>query len=169
MNLSGFQRPRSKRYGGLAGISLVCAADVMAVRYDDTGGNCTAITLKPGVSFAGYDFCDDEAFYTETALFSAGVCKTVHELCFTVPRFCPVSGGAVAGLVNSSREGVIAIVTTSCGDRLLVGHTPELGAGFPLRLSSAAGTTGAKSTDDTARRVELRCESVSYARTVISE
>jgi hypothetical protein len=146
----------------------VCAADIVAVRYDDPAGSCVDIRLRPGVSFVSYDFNEEEAYYTETVVSSGGACKTVHELCFTVPRLDAASGSAVAGMVNASRDGLVAIATTSCGDRLLVGHTPELGAGFPLRISGAAGTTGARSTDDTARTVRLRCESISHARTVIS-
>lgn len=169
MDLNGFQRPRSKRYGGLTGISLVKATDILAVQYDNTGDNCIAIALRQGASFAAYDFNEEEARYTESVVSKGGVCKTVHELCFTFPRLDTASGRAAAGLVNASRDGLAAIVETACGDRLLVGHTPELGAGFPLRLSGASSTTGTASTDDTSRTVRLGCESVSYARTVINE
>lgn len=158
--LTDFKRPQGGRRGGVRRLWLARAADVETVAVNGSGA--VDLSLREGAGFAAYEFAEDTACYTEKWVAERGVSKVVHELSFVLPCIDHSSGSRVAEL-SSGVSGVVAIIETEEGVRLLAGYSEGFGIERPLRFAGCSSLTGQSPADVPQRTVILRSEDTSAA------
>ena len=163
MTLDSFHKSQSKRLGGITVLRLVRIDDISEVYYDAASGICQSIVLEAGTCFAVFGFREDSGIYKESAMTVNGIPAVCHEISFDLARLDGDSHNAFGQLLSATGRGMAALVTTACGETFLVGHSPELGPGQPLKLKNCSGTTGCRPYDATGYSVTLYCESPSPA------
>lgn len=163
MALSNYIKSMSRRNGGIRSVALIDQTEVASVTYSAPDKGYSEITLEEGCYFSKYDIREDEAEYREEISVSNGAFTVTHELKFMLDRMGNDSAPAIAAIAEASRNGILALVTTTNGDSYLLGYSSELGKERPLRMSAAAGTTGRQLSDGTSEVITLRSEDITKA------
>lgn len=159
--MNGFKMAEGAVRGGISRLWLAKAESVESVVV--ASGRCEKVILSDGAAFAEYEIFERQGLYSEKAGYKNGLVKLTHRLSFAVP-FSEAAGGSVAEiLATASDQGVVALLLTAAGEKLLVGYSVEFGAGFPLKLDSAESGTGKDQKAIPATSIVLKCESVSPA------
>lgn len=167
MALTGFTKRCARRSGGIRTIVLMEADKVTAV-YDAATDGYTSASAPEG-NRAAYSFNEDEAQLRETVSVASGSLSVTHELSFSLARMDAASRKAVEEMATASYCGLVALVTTNNGERLLVGYSPQFGAERPLRVSKCVGMSGQKLSDPTSESVTLVSTDTQKARSVAAE
>lgn len=119
-------------------------------------GGITAATIAPlsGVTLS-MTLVEERSAYTEEVISDEGILRVHHTLTLVVPR------SEVASLLKiapaMATEGVTGSVTTSAGERLIVGWSNRFILEQPLRLTSFVIGSGARHADG--NEATLRFES----------
>lgn len=163
MALTGFKNVCSKRVGGIASILLARAGDISDIGYDPVSDSFGSVVTVAGAKFAGYSFIEDEASFTERTLRIDGAVKVEHELAFRLPGAGDAARRPVVEMLDAS-EGLVAVVVTQAGDKLLAGYSHEFGAGRPLRMKRCSGSTGNRITETPGYDIVLYSEDTSLSR-----
>lgn len=130
--------------GGIVRVELIRASDFRGARFDAAAGCFTSPeTVSP---FAGWSMREDGASYTEERKDDSGAPMIEHTLEMTLPGG-PETRRAVAELSAASAGGLVAIVTTREGERLLAGYSRRFGTAYPLRLAAAVSAAGESPAD----------------------
>lgn len=129
-----------KPVGGLSAVRLVPVRGVASVVL--AGTRCTGLELASGVRPLDCPLLDDGSSYTEESLGQQGLASVRHTLTLVLGRG---EGRDLAGgelLAAWVREGVVALLTTADGERMLAGWSEHFGPEQPLRLVSQTSRTG---------------------------
>lgn len=155
MALEGYGKSAGKRSGGIRSIALAAAGNIAGAEIDNASGICTGIHFNESSGFGLYDFMEGEAYFTEELSVTDGVAKVKHEIAFTLERPDNGSANAVKKLLETSKEGIVAVVTTNSNVSFLVGYSDKFGTEQPLRLEKAEMSTGANPANNTTEIITL--------------
>jgi hypothetical protein len=138
MQLSGLNRPSAKPKGGVVTVELIAAGDFTGAVYDTETGCFTSV--QTSVPAACYVFREDGCTYNEHRV---GTCHRLVRHTLSM-EFAATDDArqALAELASVADGGLVAIVTTGSGERLLVGYSRRFGNRFPLRVESHTHTSG---------------------------
>ncbi|MDR0511285.1 MAG: hypothetical protein LBH06_09365 [Rikenellaceae bacterium] len=150
----GYLRSFSKRYGGLRRLALVDAAGVVSARFVRRTASFSAITLNDGYEFRSFELPEDQGLLSETATLRDGVFTVEHRLTIAVEGLGVQESMAISALAARC-EGIVALLETNSGERLLAGYSPELGTESALRLAEVNGASGAAPLDTPIRTLTL--------------
>lgn len=121
----------SSRLGGVERVELCGVGEIVFGDYDPVAGVFRSAEMVPSARLLNVPFADNGARYTEHLSAEGDV---EHRLEFTLALFSPES---VSQLIALSRRGIVAIVTLTSEERLVVGYSPLGGGDSPLRLLEA--------------------------------
>lgn len=168
MSLIGFKCSRDKRNGGVRALYIARSSDIIGVTYDPSGDNYTTIEMREN-AFARFESREGEVIYREQISMATGMKVVVHQIEFSLSRMGDTTRRVVEELCSASLGGLIAVVETSVGERLLVGYSPKFGFERALKVVGGSATTGSCFDDDTLEYVVLRSDDTDKARTIIGE
>lgn len=141
-------------------VELLPAHRLTAAWYNAAEGCFDGVeTAEP---FVAYVFREDGAIYSETSS-GAGEPTVKHTLTMEFAD-TPETRRTVGELSARSPGGVVAIVTTGAGERLLTGYSPRFGGAYPLQLSKTAAASGSRPSDLPTVRVILESEDAEYSK-----
>ncbi|MDR0907563.1 MAG: hypothetical protein LBM63_03000 [Rikenellaceae bacterium] len=154
MQLNGLQRSTSKPRGGVQTVELIAASWFEGAVWDDTSRCFTSMQTSAPLSC--YVFREDGATYTEQ---SSGMRQKLVKHTLSM-EFAVTSEASLAlsELASVAKGGVVAIVTTGAGEKLLVGYSRKFGGRFPLRLESHTCASGTAPADFPVHTIVLACE-----------
>lgn len=164
MHIGGHNRCEGKRSGGISSIELIEVAGIYEMDYDRDSDSFVYAEVEPDYSFKAYHFKEGEAEYSEQISVKDGLTMVTHKLVFSLERIDSESGRAIAELIAASKDGLLTIVTTSNGVRLMVGYSRKFGGERPLKLVSGDCSTGRLLGDDTLRTIVLQSEDDAEAK-----
>ncbi len=153
MSLKGFTRNCTRRNGGIRRIWIADAAEIASVEVSQ--GVATGVGMTGTAYFAAYDFEEESASYSEEATLTAGTLAVEHTLTFSLGKVGRDSAEALAELEDSSQDGMVAVVETNCGERLLVGYSTQFGTERALKLSAGTAVTGRRLKETSSTSVKL--------------
>ncbi len=166
MTLGGYEKSTGKRSGGIRSIALTSVSDITGVETNNASGICTGISFVENGGFGTYEFMEGEASYTEEISIADGVTEVKHEIQFAIERPDNESAKTISELLKTSREGIVAIVTTNSNVSFLVGYSDKFGTEQPLRLEKAKMSTGSNPANNTTEIITLvsrdDCKSMVY-------
>lgn len=157
MPLNGFSLRCGKLSGGISEIAIACADAVESVEFD-ADGTATAIRMVGGQYFARYGVRECEAEYSESVARVDGARVVRHRLAFGLERLDADSRRAVDELTAADPQGMVAVVVTNNGVKYLVGISRKFGRERPLRLDTAAATSGVRHSDAAGETVVMISE-----------
>lgn len=164
MALSGFERISARPRGGVVRVELARAADFAGTTYDAVLERFTS--FPPPEIFKEYVFREDRARYAEQIAREGAQPLVRHTLTMELPAGSDahrraaneLSGRSGPGSVSISASGIVAIVTTAAGERLLVGWSRRFGAEYPLRVAGSIAALGATPADFPVLEITLASE-----------
>ncbi|MDY3978993.1 MAG: hypothetical protein SOZ00_03135 [Tidjanibacter sp.] len=164
MGLEGYSRTCSKRSGGIKSLHLIEADKILSAAYNSLSGEFEALTLAEGALWAGYDFVEQSGSLTQTLAVAGGSTAVEHRLCFALHGIDQAARLAADSLAESACKGIVAVVETLQGERLLVGYSVLFGGEKALRVERITSSTGAALADKTSTEVVLTAVDTSLSR-----
>jgi hypothetical protein len=160
MQLYGLERGTTKPAGGITTVELIAASEFESADWDVAAGCFTSV--QTSAPMACYVFREDGCTYTEKSTGTRqGLTRHTLSMEFTATdQACQ----ALSELVSTAQGGLVAIVTTGSGSRLLVGYSPKFGGSFPLRIESHIHTWGTTPADFPTQTIVLESEDVEPSR-----
>lgn len=155
MALAGYEKSAGKRSGGIRSIALAAAGDIVSVEIDNASGVCTGIDFGDNGGFGIYEFMEGEASFTEEMSVADGVAKVEHKITFVIERPDNNSTDAIMKLLETSKEGIVAVVKTNSNVSFLIGYSDKFGTEQPLRLENSHMSTGSGPADNTTESITL--------------
>lgn len=164
MPINGYARSSGKRSGGIKSIFLIEVEALDEIEYDYLTDCFTMVVFGRLGLFKSYDFKEGEAVYTEQVSVKDGLTSVKHTLTFSFEKIDEQSRRSVNELLSESDKGVVAVITTSNGENLLVGYSRKFEAQRALKVVSNTCTTGRVFADDTLDTVTLQSEDTSRSK-----
>ena len=161
--LTGFGRREGCRDGGLLAVHAVKVTDIMSVDYDAAARCYRGMVLREKAAVAGYRFDEGTAWYRQTAEGVPPLSKVSHEVEFDIAGVDGGSLRAVGELVAASETGIVLLVETAAGERLLVGRSPVFGGERPLRTYRCVADTFPAYDSDPRIGVAFRSEDTEFS------
>lgn len=160
--LTGYTRLcTDKIRSGVVKIGLVAAPDVTS--FTATSGSISAIALASGVSFAKYEFAENECEYKESAKVENGVSSVTQSLVFKLPAMNATTRTAVQELIDGANCGLFALVFLPSGGKVVAGYDTVFAKERPLRVATVEGTTGKAISDAQGEEITLSREGAEKA------
>jgi hypothetical protein len=160
MQLSGLDKPSAKPKGGVVTVELIAADEFIGAFYD-AELDCFTY-MEASAAMACYVFREDGCTYNEQSVGIRGrLVKHTLSMEFAATE---ETRQALAELTSAAESGLVAIVTTGSGERLLVGYSPRFAGRFPLRIESNTYTRGTTPADFPTQTIVLVSEDVEPSR-----
>lgn len=136
-------------------VSLARAMDIQNVEFDPSTHSWSAITLRPGCLFLTVPCGEQLSRFEEKAVREPGGTLVSHSLVLFLSGM-DAAGARCADDLAQCPGGVVAIVETLAGERLLAGYSRRMGTECALRLTEALSDTGTLRPDTPRRRIILQ-------------
>jgi hypothetical protein len=156
MQLSGLNRPSAKPKGGVETVELIAASDFTGAVYNPQTDCFTSVNTS--APMACYVFREDGCTYNEHRVGTRHrlVQHTLSMEFTATDEACR----ALSELASVAEGGLVAIVTTGSGEKLLVGYSHRFGGRFPLRIESHHSASGVIPADSPTQTIVLMSEDV---------
>jgi hypothetical protein len=162
---TGLSKDCAANSGGIKRIIIADEASVASVTYNTAGTIVTGITMATGGTDAFYEFEfeQDTAEWRENGELVNGSLKYTQELEFFIRKNNDTNRTGLAALGNNC--GFIVLIEDMNGTVYVLGHSNDLGAERPMKLSSDATASGKELTDLAGSTMTLTAMSVAKAHT----
>ena len=162
--LTAYRHSCGKIIGGIKSVALIERCKIASFEISADENSYGGVNIQTGEGFAIFRFAEGAARYNEVCRREDGMISVTHSIEFKIDRMDNGSRNLLREMAAASLCGLIAIVTTTQSDSLVVGYSEELLGESPLRLSEAKGTSGKEYTDHCGETVTLMSHDISKAR-----
>jgi hypothetical protein len=136
-----------KVLAGIESILLTEKSNLRPPALDPKSGNWQSVTFADPRRVVRCAFAGGGVSYREELQAPGGIASVDHLLEFSADRMDPCPHARLGELVEASHDGLVAILVTRNGSRLLVGYSEEHRDERPLRVVRAAETVVLRSRD----------------------
>lgn len=155
----------TKTYAGVKAIYLVKQSELLTMQYN-SGDDCfDSATLTEGITWDKYVFKESDAEFIQTMAYRNGLITVEKKVELTINGATSAINTILDKITETAADGVIAIVETLEGEKLVVGYSHVLEKSMPLRIEQAYLTTGQTlKIGSSATKMALKCYDTRTAR-----
>lgn len=165
MNTEVYVDKCAKTYAGVKAIYIVRQSELQTMQYNSVDDCFDSATLTAGISWDKYVFKENGAEFIQTMAYKNGLITVEKRVELTVNGTTSSINSIIDKITETAVDGIIAIIETFDGEKLVAGYSHALEKSMPLRIEHASLTTGQTlKIGSSATKITLKCYDTRTAR-----